>query len=573
MSVSAPSSKNNIPKAISSIRDYEASADWEQLCEQVCLSSVATSARFIFFTAEQVVARIFHQSNWPQFPLWDINHYQAIWQAASFYQGLTHPDAKLNNYLAVPIKRGNISGLLLLYFPSSVPILGPEKRLLLDTFAMHGALLWQASNAKVKSRRAHLSRRVIKRLKNLLNHVATPISAFDAQGRCVFWNQASEQVFGWSHEEITQHGAPIRLFYPDTNEQQQLLASLQELRNSAFKEWRPFNKAGARLCILCTSIKLTEGIVLCFGHDITEQKEWLNQQRLAANVFESSYDGIIVSDPSHRITHVNPAFTRITGFSAAEVIDRYPYAFKYLLSNHEFYRQLGDQLKVQDHWQGELISQRKNGEDCALLLAITAVKDEVGQVLNHVAVLSDITHLKQHEANLKHQAFHDALTDIPNRLLFSELLERAISRCERHHRQLAVCYVDLDGFKAVNDSFGHAAGDALLIEVSRRLTASTRGGDAVARLGGDEFVLLFTEFSSVAECAEILGRIQQLIRKPVHLDQGVLNISASIGVALYPADADQAELLLRYADQAMYQAKKQGKDAYVFFNSLNNACD
>ena len=424
-----------------------------------------------------------------------------------------------------------------------------------------------AVHASIKKRK-NISRRLLRRLEKLFRHAPIPISAFNEQGHCIFWNKASEQVFGWSLAEITQHKSPITLFYPDAIERQQVLENISEYSSSTFKEWQPLNKAGERLSVLWTAIKLPDGATMGVGHDITEQKEWLNQQRLAANVFESSYDGIVISDPQHRITHVNPAFTRITGFNASEVIDSYPYVFKYLLSNDELFHQLSERLRVQDHWQGELTSQRKNGEQCDLLLAISVVKDEIGKVLNHVAVLSDITHLKQHEANLKHQAFHDALTGIPNRLLFGDMLARAINNSERNHSQLAVCYLDLDGFKAVNDNFGHAAGDQLLIEISRRLNSSTRSCDAVARLGGDEFALLFTEFNSYSTCDEILSRIQEVIRQPVQLDAGVVSISASIGVALYPKDADHSELLLRYADQAMYQAKRQGKDGYVYFDSL-----
>ncbi|ART80625.1 diguanylate cyclase domain-containing protein [Oceanisphaera avium] len=543
--------------------------DWQQLCQQVCVTSHALHACFVLFNANEELPHLFYSEHWPLLSEWQTHDYQHILQKNLFYHPLSKPNSTLKNYLAIPIKRGHISGLLLLHFSGNLPTLNEKNKQLLDTFAMHGALLFQANQPKLKHRRVSISRHLIQRFKKVLNQAATPISAFDASGKCVFWNLACERVFGWHSEEMTQHESPICLFYPEETERQLVMKEARALGRSSFKEWHPFNKAGQRLGILCTSISLTEGISLCICHDITEQKKWLKQQHLAPNVFESSYDGIIISDPNHRITHVNPAFTRITGFSAAEVVDRYPYVFKYLLSNPEFYHYLAAQLKVKDHWQGELNSQRKSGEDCALLLAITAVRDHSGNILNHVTVLSDITHLKQHEANLRHQAFHDALTGIPNRLLFSELLERAIYRCQRKQSQLAVCYLDLDGFKAINDNFGHAAGDALLIEISQRLNSRTRACDALARLGGDEFVLLCTEFESREECADILERIQAVIREPVLLEAETVYVSASIGVALYPDDADHAELLLRYADQAMYQAKKQSKDTYVFFDTLN----
>lgn len=561
--------------------------DWQQLCQQACQSSEALSTCLVFFSELEPTPLLVMGKNWPLSPKWPLADYQKIWQEKKFYQPITGPDAHTHSLIAVPIKRREVKGLLLLKYQTPAPLLNYIQRLLLDTLAAHAALLWQenrwleqprpaapyvASGQDYKilpnqRQREHSSRRLLKRLKKLFNDVPIPINAFNVQGRCLLWNEACENVLGWSKGEIKAHPAPLQLFYPEHHDQQQVRTAFNGASNSEFQEWQPRHRNGQLLTMLWAHIKLPNGDTLCVGHDISAQKEMVHVQRLAANVFESSYDGIMVSDADHRITHINPAFTRITGYRLDEVVGRYPDLLMHLPAERKLYFELCEHFKTQDYWQGEITSLRKNGESYSLLLAITVVKDEAHQVLNYVSVLSDITYLKLHEAQLRHQAFHDALTGVPNRLLFGELLERAIAGAERNEGQLAVCYLDLDGFKAVNDKLGHAAGDKLLIEVSRRLNLITRSCDAMSRLGGDEFALLFTDLHSSLECDEILKRVQKVIHEPVDLDGEIVRISASIGVALYPQDANEAELLLRYADQAMYQAKKQGKNGYVFFDA------
>ena len=235
------------------------------------------------------------------------------------------------------------------------------------------------------------------------------------------------------------------------------------------------------------------------------------------------------------------------------------------MADDTFYVRLSEHLAQADFWQGEVLSLHKSGEPYSLLLAVSVVKNEHHEVLHHTVLLSDISYLKHHEAELRHLAFHDPLTGIPNRLLFAELLEQAMATAKRNQGLLAVCYLDLDGFKEVNDRLGHGAGDQLLIEVSRRLSVMTRSCDALSRLGGDEFALLLTGLSHGQECEEVLRRLQETLCQPVQLDGLKVQVSASIGVAIYPQDANEAEQLIRCADHAMYQAKRQGKKQYVFF--------
>lgn len=341
------------------------------------------------------------------------------------------------------------------------------------------------------------------------------------------------------------------------------------------------NGEGAYLAVPIHRKRLTGCLLIQYRRPPSAQRAWRSladifahhgallwqekAEHATARVFETSYYGIMITNAQHCITEVNSAFTRITGYKAEQVLGKYPYLLKYPIVEDEFYEKISEHLQHKDYWHGEVLSHRKNGQPYSLLLAVSAVKNERNEVLNHTNIFSDISYLKHHEAELRHLAFHDPLTGIPNRLLFSELLEQALAATKRNQDLLAVCYLDLDGFKEVNDRLGHGAGDQLLIEVSRRLRLTTRSCDALSRLGGDEFALLITGLSHGQECEEVLLRIQETICQPVLLKGEPVQISASIGVALYPQDAQEAEQLIHCADQAMYQAKRQGKKQYVFF--------
>lgn len=547
----------------------EMSDDWSLLCAQAATCADAERAWLVFFNADGCSPSVVMERRWPPLLQWDAADYLAIRQKEQFYCPVSPAgDTGIGRYMAVPVSRGSVGGLLLLEYRTMAPRLAPTQRQTLDMLATHGALLWREQEQNTRHRkREGASRRLLRRLKSMFDHVPIPINGFDSQGRCILWNHECERIFGWSFEELKQHSAPLNLFYPDPEQRRQVVGTFTSLNSSVFREWRPLNRKGEALTMLWANIILPNGDMLCVGQDISAQKAIEAQQRLATSVFESSYEGIMVTDADNRITHVNPAFTRITGYSPEDVIGGSPELLRTQDHDHDFYAELCRHLDAREHWQGELWSRRKNGESYPLLLAVSVVCDDENRVLHHVVIFSDITHLKQHEAELKHRACHDALTNIPNRLLFGELLERAIAGAKRNEDRVAVCYLDLDGFKQVNDNLGHAAGDRLLIEISRRLGQITRSCDALARLGGDEFALLFTGLHHDLECDEILDRVLAVIHEPVELDGQQVRVSASIGVALSPQDADGAELLLRYADQAMYQAKKQGKNTYVFFDA------
>ncbi len=304
--------------------------------------------------------------------------------------------------------------------------------------------------------------------------------------------------------------------------------------------------------------------------DITQRKRDEQALRITASVFDTTHEAILITDAENIIMDVNPAFSRITGYSRAEVLGRNP---KLLSSGHQdaaFYQLMWKSLKENKAWRGEIWNRRKSGEVYAELLSISSICDSAGQVQRYVAVFSDITRLKDHEAELSRIANYDALTGVPNRRLLADRLRQAIAHAKRNHKTLAICYLDLDGFKDVNDRYGHEAGDKLLIDIAHRLQEELRAGDTLARLGGDEFVVLLNDMTREQECFQILERILHIIAAPVSIGKHRVSVSASIGVTFYPSENDDGDTLLRHADQAMYVAKQTGKNRYHVFDSAHD---
>jgi diguanylate cyclase (GGDEF)-like protein len=228
-------------------------------------------------------------------------------------------------------------------------------------------------------------------------------------------------------------------------------------------------------------------------------------------------------------------------------------------------------LRQSGQWRGELWSRKKDGQAYAVWLTVTQVKGERGEVPNYVVLFSDITVLKLQREELEHGAHFDALTDLPNRLLLSDRLHQAMTLCQRNNQSLAVLYLDLDGFKQVNDLYGHETGDALLVALSRRMKESLRDVDTLARMGGDEFVAVLTGIASTQDCIQLVARVLAACAEPVHVQGHEVQVTASIGVTLYPQDSADADLLMRHADQAMYEAKQSGKNKYHLFDSAQDA--
>lgn len=302
------------------------------------------------------------------------------------------------------------------------------------------------------------------------------------------------------------------------------------------------------------------------ARDITERKRIELAQQEAAAVFESSYEGIMVLDGTRRIVRVNPAFERITGYSATEALGVPPLWLDAEAPDADLDTTPWTLLQEQDFWSGEVCSRRKNGERYAQLLSLSAVRDGGGTVQHYVGLFSDISQLKNHQTELDRAAHYDPLTGLPNRRLLGDRLEQSIARCAHGTQSLAVCQFDLDDFRQINERHGHAAGDAMLRALAGNLASVLRTGDTLAHLGGDSFALLLTAIDSPEDCSNILARVQAAIGTPVAVAGTTLRTSASIGVSLYPDDNVDGDTLLRHADQAMFLAKEAGKNRYHLFD-------
>ncbi|MHA2938163.1 EAL domain-containing protein [Vibrio sp. RC27] len=307
---------------------------------------------------------------------------------------------------------------------------------------------------------------------------------------------------------------------------------------------------------------------IMLSRNITERKEAEAKLQQAASVFVNAGEGIIVTDTQGIILDVNQAFTRITGFEREDAIGKKTNILRSDRHDDSFYKMIWSELHRVGSWSGEIWNQRKNGEVFIELLSINSVRDTKGKVLQYVALFSDITSIKAHQHQLEYIAHFDALTNLPNRVLLAERLLQAMELSKEHGKQLAVAFLDLDGFKEINDVHSHQMGDNVLVTLTQRMTETLREGDTLARIGGDEFVAVFNGLDSLSDSLPLVGRLLTAAAQPMQIGSLNLQVSASIGLTYYPQDQNiDADQLLRQADQAMYQAKVSGKNRYHIFDA------
>jgi len=286
---------------------------------------------------------------------------------------------------------------------------------------------------------------------------------------------------------------------------------------------------------------------------------------LMCKIFEKADEGVIITDKDANILTVNPAFCKVTGFSREEVLGKTPAILHSGRQGKSFYEEMWHELQLRKCWQGEIWNKRKDGNIYPEWLNITGLIGEEGEITHYIAIFSDISKQKESEERLYYLAHYDNLSKLPNRLAFNDRLHQAISRARRVQNKVAVMFLDLDGFKEVNDTLGHDAGDEVIREVAIRLGSATRETDTIARFGGDEFTILLTEIEAKEGIEIAAQKIIDAVSEPIRINSTDARVTTSIGISLYPQDSDDSETLIRQADMAMYAAKESGKNKYLFF--------
>lgn len=411
------------------------------------------------------------------------------------------------------------------------------------------------------------------KLRGLFELSPLGIALTDMNGRYIEFNEAFRAICGYPAEELKT--LDYWTLTPKEYAQQETEQLEALAKNGSYgpyiKEYR--QKDGSRIPIQLNGTLLHgkdgQQYIWSIAEDITIRNRIDESLRVTASVFSNSQEAILISDADNNIVDVNPAFSKITGYDREEVIGKNPRLLSSGRQDSKFYSSMWQQLTSAGSWRGEIWNRRKSGEVYAEQLSVSVIYDNHGKALRYVAVFSDISHIKEHEAELSRFAYYDTLTGIPNRVLLADRMKQAIAQTAREKNMMAVCYLDLDGFKLINDNLGHDAGDQVLIEVAKRIEDTVRGGDTVARIGGDEFVVLLLGLNGQDECIITLQRLLAAIAQPIFFREETITLGASIGVSMYPINSSDSERLLKYADQAMYAAKKSGKNRYRFYNPVS----
>jgi diguanylate cyclase (GGDEF)-like protein/PAS domain S-box-containing protein len=407
---------------------------------------------------------------------------------------------------------------------------------------------------------------------SILDTAKSIIMVMNGAGEITRINRAGLEFTGYSWEEIRERPFVWERFLLE-EQRQDIRGVFRKLMNgegaSRYENYWVRKDGSRRLFDWSNSLITDEAgaaqYLVTVGIDITDKHEYETRLRLVSSVFTHAHEGMMITDAAGSILEVNDTFTSITGYARQEVIDKTPAILKSGMHGPEFYQQMWQSLTDSDMWAGEIWNRRKNGEIYPELRTISVVRDVEGNVQNFISLFSDISTIKEYQRKLEFIAHNDPLTGLPNRLLLTDRLSHAMYQSERHDRGLAVVYLDLDGFKFINDSYGHDVGDAFLVSITKRMKDVLRGGDTLSRMGGDEFVAVLVDLVRPQDCKPALQRLLQAASQPLLMDGLRLQVSASIGVTLYPQDRVDADQLVRHADQAMYRAKQLGKNQFQFY--------
>jgi diguanylate cyclase (GGDEF)-like protein/PAS domain S-box-containing protein len=410
-------------------------------------------------------------------------------------------------------------------------------------------------------------------LRVLADNTSDMIARIDTKGRYLFVSAAARRIFGFADDELIGQSALDFVHPEDQAAVRAAMALVGAGGEPATVRFRRRHKDGHYIWVE-TAVGAIPGPqgqaveLVIASRDITAQKQIEDRQQLAASVFAETTEGIMITDIDAGILDVNPAFTEITGYQRDEVIGRNPSFLQSGYHDEAFYQQMWRTLREVGRWQGEILNRRKDGGVQPHQMNISAIRDGEGRVIRYLSVFADISERKREQERMESLAYHDALTRLPNRVLLADRLEQALARADRSRTLVAVCYLDLDAFKPVNDKYGHKAGDLVLRHVARCLELGVRGEDTVARLGGDEFVLVL-DVRTHDEWRPIVDRVLMLIAEPCNIGDGHnATVTACVGVAVFPEDGSDVDTLLHNADEALYAAKHTGPGQVRLFGEI-----
>ena len=404
----------------------------------------------------------------------------------------------------------------------------------------------------------------------IVEQIPDAIVTTDPEGLVTTWNQGAERLFGCVADQA--RGRNLIDFLPDEEQtffRQRMLAGVEDAGRCQ-AEIKVRRRSGE---IRQTDISLSRfdtghgpgSGLICYARDISEHKRQEEQMRLSAKFLEESGEAVVITDAEARIINVNNAFERATGFRREEVLGQNPRIFKSGRHEPEFYQRMWQSLLETGHWEGEIWGRRKNSEVYPKWLSISAVTDERGRTTHYVGISTDLTAIKQSQEKLESLAHYDQLTGLPNRLLLLDRLGQAIERAKSRQKQVALLLFDLDRFKEVNDTLGHSSGDFILAEVAKRLRSLAAETDTTCRLGGDEFCLIMPEVGKIDEVGQKAQKILTAFTHSFTVDGHELYLTPSIGITIFPEDAETVETLLKNADTAMYHAKEGGGNSFQLY--------
>ncbi len=412
-------------------------------------------------------------------------------------------------------------------------------------------------------------------LRGILDDLQDTYYRTDSSGIITRASRSVEQLLGYTAEEML--GRKLADSYFSQADRETFLARMQANGGHIVGgESRLRHRDGHEVWVRTTAHFIRDAAGNVVGvegttRDNTRQRRAEEELRLAAAVFESSGEAIMITDAEGRIISVNQAFSRVTGYVAADVTGRNASLLASGRHSREFFSEMWRSVLETGYWNGEIWNRRRNGEIFPEWLSVSSVRDADGRITHLVGTFSDISERKAAEAKIAFLAHHDPLTGLPNRLLLKDRMQQAMVHAERSGNKVALLFVDLDRFKAVNDSFGHPAGDALLRDAAQRLLACVRDSDTISRHGGDEFLVVLTDLQNSEVPAQIAGKIMAALCEPFHIEADEATISASVGIAVYPEDGTGFDELLKKADTAMYHAKESGRNAFRFYTGRMNA--